>query len=182
MDSYLSELAVEDAMVHLDGSHGVVKVLSSMAASVRAGDHGAAILAAEGSPIPLALAPSDIRTGRALYEGPQSKVFVAELLHEGGNRPVAMKRPVLRSSAALDAFRQEVAVLADLRDAPGVVRLVGARMLPPGYFLTTDLEAGDVATLLHQDGWKPSAAMAARLLVPVAEALDVLHSRGYVHR
>lgn len=162
-------------------------VVAAMAMAVRAGDiAGAAQLASQAS-FPLAISPSDISIVSALTHGGQATVWRAVFRDPSASQDqppslVALKRPSLRTTTDLDAFRREVQLLGSLPH-PNLVTLVGARLLPPGYFMLTALEAGgDAARLLHREGWRPSLALLCHLGSQAASALSHLHAHGIVHR
>ncbi|RMZ57697.1 hypothetical protein APUTEX25_001897 [Auxenochlorella protothecoides] len=162
-------------------------VVAAMAIAVRAGDiAGAAQLASQAS-FPLAISPSDISIVSALTHGGQATVWSAVFRDPSASQDqppslVALKRPSLRTTTDLDAFRREVQLLGSLPH-PNLVTLVGARLLPPGYFMLTALEAGgDAARLLHREGWRPSLALLCHLGSQAASALSHLHAHGIVHR
>ena len=130
----------------------VEAAIASMAAAVQRGDFAAAEAAGAAAPVHLALPRAALTGLRPLSEGAQACVFRAHLaparllstvLHGGeestgaaaagpeGSLEVALKRPRIRETADLERFRREVALLAALAH-PHIVRLLGARLLPPG--------------------------------------------------
>ncbi|GAB4815737.1 hypothetical protein N2152v2_002783 [Parachlorella kessleri] len=99
----------------------------------------------------------------------------------GHSVAVAVKKPRIRESADLDRFRAEVGLLARLQH-PGLVRLVGARLLPPEYSVVLGLEATNAAEELHGAGWRPGWGAVAALGRQLAGALAHMHANGVMHR
>lgn len=69
-------------------------------------------------PAPLFPAPCAAK----ISEGAESSVF----LGQWQGQAVAVKKARMSTSADLDRFRSELAMLAGVRDHPGIVRLLGA--------------------------------------------------------
>jgi hypothetical protein len=136
-----------------------------MAVAVQRGDFAAAEAIGAAAPVHLALPREALSNFRPLAEGAQAAVYCAQLapaclvsslLHDGelssaassasgssigsdnssdgASLEVAVKRPRVREPADLHRFRREAALLAQLRH-PHIVRLLGARLLPPGALL-----------------------------------------------
>lgn len=139
----------------------VPTALAAMAAAVQAGDFAQAEALGAAASFPLALPKHTLRLGAALSEGAQATVYHAQYTHPstisaahtaagsgwGEAMPVAVKRPRIRETADLERFRREVGLLAQLQH-PGLVRLLGARMLPPGEAGQRALRGGAL-----REGW-----------------------------
>lgn len=139
----------------------VPTALAAMAAAVQAGDFAQAEALGAAAFFPLALPKHTLRLGAALSEGAQATVYHAQytppstssaahtVAGSGGGEamPVAVKRPRIRETADLERFRREVGLLAQLQH-PGLVRLLGARMLPPGEAGQSALRGG-----AGREGW-----------------------------
>ena len=101
------------------------------------------------------------------------------------DRAVAVK--VMHEAVAADPeqvarFEREARVLAGL-EHPNLLPVLGIGRLGSRPFLVTRLlEGKTLAELMHQRGGKLSVAEAARVLVPVCEALSCLHQANVVHR
>jgi eukaryotic-like serine/threonine-protein kinase len=122
---------------------------------------------------------------------------LVELLGEGGmatvfrghdtqlGRDVAVK--VLRAEYGRDAafvsrFRQEAQSAAALNH-PNVVNVFDYGMENGDPYIVMELvEGGDLAEVLRERGAALEAMAAARIAQQVADALDVAHGRGIVHR
>jgi len=137
----------------------------------------------------------DLEIGREIASGATSTVFEATLrppAPAGGGAPappaperVAVKRVRIGTDADLERFRREVAVLGLLGAGdghPGVVRLRGARALPPEYLLALEWHAGTLGDALHRRGWRPGPAEVVRVARQLADALAHCHAHGVVHR
>lgn len=116
----------------------VPAAVRAMADAVKRGEFWEAERIGSEASFPLAIPKHALRLGVPISEGAQAAVLAATLLPEhaggaagGAPRPVAVKRPRIRESADLERFREEVSLLAALQH-PGLVGLVGARLLPPG--------------------------------------------------
>lgn len=114
-------------------SSDIPGTLVAMAAAVQAGDFAAAETIGAAAALPLSIPKASLQQGAQLSEGAQATVYAARYTPAGASSPVdvAVKRPRIRESADLERFRAEVGLLATLRH-PGLVTLLGARMLPPG--------------------------------------------------
>ena len=128
--------------------------------------------------------PSPERAGRfslerVLGEGGSGRVYAARWR----GRPVALK--VLREERADERdrarFLAEAALLASI-DHPGVVKVLGAGLLPDGrpYLAMERLAGRTLAERIARGPLPPVAAV--RLFRQVAAAVAALHARGLVHR
>ncbi|PRW58969.1 kinase and PP2C-like domain-containing [Chlorella sorokiniana] len=170
-----------------------------MAAAVQCGDFAAAEAAGAAAPANLALPRGCLSGLQPISEGAQASVYAAQLAParlvattEGsssglkaaeaqGSLAVAVKKPRIRETADLERFRREVALLAQLRH-PHIVRLLGARLLPPDYLAVLALEHTNAAAELHSAGWRPRWPAVLSLGAQLAAAVAHIHAAGYVHR
>lgn len=96
--------------------------------------------------------------------------------------PVAIKRAKIRESDDLERFREEIRILAQIARHPGIVTLIGARLLPPEYCVVLGLEATNASKELYEVNWRPGWRGAVRLGVVMAQAVAHLHAHGIIHR
>ncbi|MGE0708760.1 MAG: protein kinase [Planctomycetota bacterium] len=119
--------------------------------------------------------------GEKLGQGGMGAVWAARHVETG--REVALK--VMRLDAldreASTRFGREVEALLAV-DHPHVVRVLDAGRVPGGIYLALELVRGEsLAARLARAGPLP-APEAARLLVPLCEALAAAHAGGVLHR
>jgi GAF domain-containing protein/predicted Ser/Thr protein kinase len=100
-------------------------------------------------------------------------------------RPVAVKILLAHLSHDRDIrarFEREARVVAQLRH-PAIVTVYDFGVLPSGnaYLVMEYLEGQTLSALLKKEG-RLSAGRAVALLLPIAEALDVAHAAGVIHR
>ena len=101
---------------------------------------------------------------------------------ERNGAPVAVKRPKLPTKAEIDRYHVELRLMLELTH-DHILPLLAAHARPPEYFLVFPYqENGSVASLVHEQGWRPSWPAVLVLLQQVASALAFVHARGYVHR
>jgi len=129
-------------------------------------------------PSPLAEFPPDLATRfeplDLLGAGGMGLVFLAR--DRALDRRVALK--LLRwgqSELATDRFQREASLLAGL-EHPGVVRVYDHGTCAAGPYLVMELLEGH--TLHHE----PCQETARRALAQIADALEVIHARGLLHR
>jgi hypothetical protein len=106
----------------------ISEVLDRMAALVRVGDFKAAARVGRAAHVNLAVEPSDIVFGDPLAAGSESTIYAT--IYNGED--AVIKVVTMRSTHDLHRYRKEMAILSTLRD-PNIIRLVGARALPPRY-------------------------------------------------
>jgi tetratricopeptide (TPR) repeat protein len=117
-----------------------------------------------------------------LGEGGMGRVYLAQESHPP--REVALK--VMRgiSAAALERFRREIELLAQL-EHPGIVRLYAAGEdtlggMPAPWFALEVVRGPDLRAYLGRENLDLAARL--RLLVKLARAAHYAHERGIVHR
>lgn len=178
----------------------VPAAVAAMAAAVKAGDFAAADRLGREASCPLSIPKHALRLSAPISEGAQATVLAALYVppaEDGGAGtgppvPVAVKRPRIRESADLERFREEVALLAQLQH-PGLVRLIGARLLPPGERFWDSLtpvgavRAGQAACLLDelQRTLQPAPCWAAKawlVLSPLTSACVQITARCWSWR
>ncbi|KXZ48955.1 hypothetical protein GPECTOR_24g245 [Gonium pectorale] len=113
-----------------------------------------------------------------LSAGTESTVFRGKWR----GQDVAVKKLRIATSADLDRFRSELAILASLSH-PAVVPLLGARSLPPDYLLVLPLaNGGTLRTALYERGWRPGWRAVLDVARQVASGLAHVHAAGVLHR
>ena len=120
-----------------------------------------------------------------LGHGAMATVFRARDTQLG--RHVAVKVMNLAVAARSDSgerFRREAQAVAAIKH-PGIVEIfdfVAASGHEPAYIVSELIEGPTLKTWLDRRSGRVLPEMAALLLLPLAEALSVAHSRGIVHR
>jgi len=96
---------------------------------------------------------------------------------------VAVRRPRITSTEALDRFSAEVATRAGLPPHPHVLPLLAVGTRPPAYFTVSPWAAGgSLFDALHVDRRRPPWATVLSLVTAVADGVEHLHRAGLVHR
>ena len=103
-------------------------MLEQMAGHVRSGNAEAAAALGNRCQPPLAIAANDIKQQQKLGQGSESTIYAAKYR----SSPVAVKKYIIRSTADLQRYRKEVAILSSVQHRH-VVPLLGARALAPTY-------------------------------------------------
>lgn len=186
----------------------VATAIDLMAREVQHGEFTKAEAIGATSYYHLSIPKSAITINRAIYEGGQATVYEATLdptaipLHSpaaailkslapltkdatvGGSEGmvVALKRARIRESMDLERFREEIRLLAELSSHPGIVTLIGARLLPPDYTAVLQLEATNAEKELYQKVWRPSWGAVIRLGAHLAAAVAHMHRHNVIHR
>ena len=122
---------------------------------------------------------------RLLGEGGYGAVYLAEDMRLG-NKPLALKESFNKSAAALEQFRLEAQLLAELNH-PGLPRVTDHFIDPDGrQFLAMDyIEGEDLDQHLLNLGHALPEREAAAVLLQVCEAVAYLHTRSprpVIHR
>ena len=112
--------------------------------------HKDALCGVRRAEIPLAVCSSEVALGPRIAE--TTSGVVQEAVWRG--QAVVVKLPAIRSSQDLERFRRELRAMAALRH-PNVIRPLGARALPPNYFLLLPREGDSLHIKLHEAGWRP---------------------------
>ncbi|RZA14825.1 MAG: serine/threonine protein kinase, partial [Lysobacteraceae bacterium] len=117
-----------------------------------------------------------------LGEGGMGRVYLAREANPA--RDVALKVVRGISSAALERFRREIALLGQL-EHPGIVRLYAAGDdtvggLPSPWFALEVVRGPDLRGYLERE--KPDLRARVALLAKLARAAHFAHQRGIVHR
>jgi serine/threonine protein kinase len=115
--------------------------------------------------------------GPELAQGAEGAV----LLGQWQGRQVAVKRFKISQSDDLVRFRSELATLSQLQH-PHVMPVLGARALPPDYFLVMPLARSSLHAMLYQQGWRPSLHTVLHIALQLSDALAYIHAQGMVHR
>lgn len=105
-----------------------------MAVLVRRGDFALAKEVGNQGVVQIAVDSALIHCHHQLARGTESTVWSGTFLGE----PVGIKKAIIGTAADLNRFRREVVALASLAD-PAIVKLLGARVLPPDYSIITPL-------------------------------------------
>ena len=125
----------------------------------------------------LALTPVDVALGDIISSGTESRVYHGTY----HSRPVAIKKPILRTRQDLDRFRQELSIMATLRH-PSITPLLGARVLPPDYYLVMPFDGESYYQAIHEDGHQPSWQEIVELGCQLSSAMQHVHAHGILHR
>ncbi|GAX74889.1 hypothetical protein CEUSTIGMA_g2335.t1 [Chlamydomonas eustigma] len=128
--------------------------------------------------IPLSVLKPELKTGHKVSEGTESHVY--EGVYNG--QAVAIKKLKLRTAADLDRFRSELIILSELTDHPSIVRLVGAKALPPDYLIVLSLASSNLRQKLYEEAWRPTWDLILRVSLQVTDAVLALHTQQVVHR
>ena len=117
-----------------------------------------------------------------LGEGAMGRVYLAR--EANPSREVALKVVRGLTTAALERFRREINILAQL-EHPGIVRLYAAGEdmlggLPSPWFALEYVRGPDLRGYLEREQLDVQARI--RLLVQLAHAVDYAHRRGIIHR
>ena len=107
--------------------------------------------------------------------------IIYKAVHRNSAQPVALK--VLRhyDQATLDKFERE-ALLSERLHLPGVRRTYEAGKTREGFiFLAMEYVDASLKDVMQRQGRPFTREEAARLLEPVAQALDQIHRQGMVH-
>jgi serine/threonine protein kinase len=126
-----------------------------------------------------------------LPPGEGYEAFVAQHVNISGRRarlkkyhvPQVQSQQQLRQSVR--QFKQDMEALAQVEIHPNIVRAYDFFKDPDvddTYYLALELVAGKSLRQLLDEGKRWSLAESARLLAPVADALDYVHGQGIVHR
>ncbi|GMH40224.1 hypothetical protein BSKO_08128 [Bryopsis sp. KO-2023] len=159
------------------GSLSVSDALGTMESLVKRGDIAQADCVGNDAAVPLSLPVNAVDQLEEISQGAESRVFGGTL----GTFPVAVKKPVIRNTMDLDRFRQEIKILSVL-DHDNVVPLLGARMLPPNYFMVMPNLGENMHSLLHTQGFRPSWSEIIDCGIQLACAVEAVHEAGIVHR
>lgn len=159
------------------GSLSVPEALGSMELLVKQGEIAKAESVGKDAIVPLSLAPNAVEQMEEISQGAESRVFRG--VHEMSS--VAVKKPVIRNTMDLDRFRQEMKILAAL-DHDNVVPLLGARVLPPHYFMVMPNLVENMHVLLHEQGFRPKWTEIIDMGIQLASAVEAVHQAGIVHR
>jgi serine/threonine protein phosphatase PrpC/tRNA A-37 threonylcarbamoyl transferase component Bud32 len=159
----------------------VLDVVLEMSAAVKVGDFEKAETLGARAPFPLSVSKAAIASGAPISQGAQA--MVKEAIVEGYGK-VAIKRAIIRESEDLLRFRKEVVLLSMVDGHPHIVKMFGARLLPPDYMVILQLEATSVAKELYSSQARlvPGWSIAIKLGAQLASAVARLHELGIVHR
>jgi serine/threonine protein phosphatase PrpC len=127
--------------------------------------------------------PSAVADQTRLACGSGADVFKGTVATAGGaRRVVALRRPRIVSSAALDRFEREVTLRGGL-DHPHILPLISACTKPPQYCTVSPwMAGGDVFDAVHARGARFDFDRTLRLATQLARAMAYLHSLHIVHR
>ncbi|KAL4860264.1 Protein kinase and PP2C-like domain-containing protein [Chlorella vulgaris] len=144
--------------------------IAAMATAVQCGDFAGAEALGAAAPLHLALPKHAVLNLRPLSVGAQAAVFTADLAPDCAHLLPGLALPASHTGGGLTVAH------------PHLVRLLGARLLPPGYQLVLQLEATSMAAELHRSGWRPHRSLQLRLGAQLAAVVAHMHAAGYVHR
>ncbi|GFR48621.1 hypothetical protein Agub_g10535, partial [Astrephomene gubernaculifera] len=153
--------------------------LAQMATAIRSGNIQEARGIGDRCVVPLSVTAMELGMSGKLSEGSESTVYRGTWR----GRQVAVKKVRISTSADLDRFRCEVALLAELGGHPAVLPLLAARALPPDYLMVLPLApGGTVRQALYDRGWRPSWRQLLGLAHRIAAGMEHLHAAGVLHR
>lgn len=98
-----------------------------------------------------------------------------------GDQDVAIKKFRIATSADLERYRSELLILSRLNH-PNVVKLVGAKCLPPDYMLVLPLETSNLGHMLYHQAWRPNWRQLLTIAVDLVDGLAHVHNAGVIHR
>jgi serine/threonine protein phosphatase PrpC len=169
------------------GTLSVPKALQLMATAIQQGDFATAESIGASATIPLSIPKDSLHITSSISEGAQATVHAAQL--KGYDAPVAVKKGVIRETSDLIRLRREVVFLSQFKSHPNIVRIIGARMLPPTYQIILELEATNAAYEIYNDNnvenntkWRPGWPGALHLGAQLASAIAYLHENDVIHR
>lgn len=113
--------------------------LQRMAELVRDGNIADAVVFGNQHDTPLAVATSDLITHGELGKGSESTIRAGIF----SDKPVAIKKAIIRNTKDLERFRREVGMLSLLRH-DNVVPLRAARAIPPAYMMLLPQYSGSL--------------------------------------
>lgn len=153
------------------------QTLDNMASFISKGQFEQATKLGNSAGVPLGLARTAFSSSAVLASRPSCIVRKAE--YQG--RPVAVKQAKIGTARDLEYFRKEVFLLCQLAH-PNITALLAARLLPPDYLMLLELGARELATELHEHGWRPSLQEVLLLAEQLASALAHVHFKSILHR
>lgn len=153
------------------------EAVKQMEELVRRGEMTAASHVGYQADIPLSIMKNEIENWKSLSQGAESHVYMGLM----ADAQVAVKKPIIRNSGDLVRFRQELMMLHTLKHE-NIMPLLGARMLPPEYFMVMPHMGDNLHTLIHERGWQPSWHEVLNIGIQLAGALQTVHRAGIVHR
>lgn len=161
----------------MSAAASVQDVLSLVQTEIRKGRHAEARQIANAYRVPLGLNIADLRMGSKIAEGAESTVYAGRFM----DQDVAIKKYKISTSDDLVRYKRELAIMATL-DHPNIIRLLGARALPPDYALVTPLQQQSLHDLLYTSGWRPGWTSLLVMCSSLANALAAMHEKGILHR
>lgn len=131
------------------------------------------------------LHPTDLTNPELRGSGAGAAVYRAFLLSENLNEEglhVALRKPRITSSAALERFENELRLRTRLSH-PNILPLIAACTTPPHYCTVSPwMEGGTLFDVLHAKSVHMSFERLARLSLQFASAMACMHQFNLVHR
>lgn len=158
-------------------SLSVSEALCRMQSAIKRGEIDEAVLFGRRTHRSLSLSDEDVTFGPLLCEGAESRVFQGTF----GPHSVAIKKPILRTSFDLERFRGEIEILFKMNH-PSIVSILGARMLPPNYYLVMPFEGKSFHSLLYDDGGRTNWKRTLEIGLQLTSAMQHVHDHGILHR
>src|SRR5713101_8453619 len=116
---------------------------------------------------------------RSLGEGGQAHVYLVEDTSGKDAGSFVLKR--LKREGRLALFQQEIETTRAL-DHPNIIRIVDFDLdTSKPYFVAEYCERGSLADI-GAEAFKGDVVVAARVLLPIVEALEAAHRKGVFHR
>ncbi len=126
--------------------------------------------------------PTCLTDAFQVASGTGATVYRAKLSNVPGAHEVAVRRPRITSSVALERFENEIAVRSRLTHSH-ILPLLAANSSPPNYCTVSPwINGGDAFDIVHTRGVRFSFARLLELARQISGAVAHMHSRGIVHR
>eukprot|EP01025_Chloroclados_australasicus_P015117 TRINITY_DN1719_c0_g1_i1.p2 TRINITY_DN1719_c0_g1~~TRINITY_DN1719_c0_g1_i1.p2 ORF type:complete len:370 (-),score=24.04 TRINITY_DN1719_c0_g1_i1:257-1366(-) len=164
-------------LVEMAPQQNVRDALSQMKTAVRSGEIRKARVVGDSCSIPLTLSKQQVQLGSRIGGGQEGSVYLGCYQDE----QVAVKQARIAATSDLERFREELAILSEIRH-PNVVRVLGASAMPPHFFMVTPYYETMLDSVVYSKQWSADWCDILRIGTQLASALECVHAHGYVHR